>query len=112
MDRGTWIIVTVGGMMILSMWAFSGLQNRAQQSQLRLIHDVLDEYDRDLGTYDSLTARNAPVFDRMRKNIDVAFERDRQNRKLLDSLSRECNLEFGMPAEMNSGTRPTTLADR
>ncbi|MBI5058747.1 hypothetical protein HZB60_03065 [candidate division KSB1 bacterium] len=112
MDNRVWVLLALATLMMMGLWASSGLQDRAHESQLRVLHNVMDEMDRDMGTYDSAAARNTPVFERMRQNIDLANRHALRNRQLLDSLSRECKREFGMPEDMNVDAPPITMAER
>jgi hypothetical protein len=56
MERGAWTFIIVAGIMLLALWAFSGLHAHRAVTGSYQVRTAMEEYDRDLGVIDSLRA--------------------------------------------------------
>jgi hypothetical protein len=127
MNRNIGSIVAIGLMMMAATLLWMSFQAKTTQTQTARIRAALDETEREMGTYDSLTARDMPVTQRVRNVTQQMQQRARESRRLLDSLTRAERQDLGDPTVQDSNatgynsdlgysalgsTEPTDAAER
>ncbi|MBU0509267.1 hypothetical protein KKH27_10570 [bacterium] len=81
-------IIAIGAMMIGSSWIWLSLHTKTMEIQNNRINTVLDEVERDFGTYDPDTAHKIPTMQRINRVTDHMRQQAEGHRRLLDSLTR------------------------
>ena len=97
MGRRLW--VTFGGLALLffAAWTYFELQTRSMNRNIAEVDELLDEAEKDIGTYDPETSRDEPTMKRAMRMAQEQKDRAEAKQREMDSLIRIANEDYYLP---------------
>ena len=103
MSRNVWAIISLNLLLFMGAWVYMDLHIKATTRRSDALNEILDATEKDLNTYDSLTAHKMPVYARALK-----VSREVQARALAEQAKRDSLIrlaEEGMIADYDLPTQ-------
>ncbi len=111
MSRNVWTIVIISCMSLTGSWVYMGLFSTQVSEQSENLHVIMDEVERDMGTYNPDSARLESPIQRAKNAAAaaqlLAQQKNREMDSLANAMQRMSEEEIGY-GTLNDSVEPAT----